>query len=760
MTAHDSAHDDTARLRDVHAPMAAVPVPTTDDASIFDAEAAAVTPNRRQLLGGALAGLVIGFNLPTGRAMAEAARGAAATDAGATMNAFLRIAPDNTITVICKHIEFGQGPYTGVATILADELDADWSQIRVQSAPADVKLYANLAFGMQGTGGSTAIFNSWDQLRNAGAEARARLVEAAAAAWKVPASEIKVADGKLTHASGKSATYGDMAEAAAGFKLEYPAKPKSPDQWRYIGKSFPRVDTRAKINGSAEYTIDVTLPDMLTCVLARPSRFNAKVKSVDAKAALAVPGVVEVVNVPQGVAVLAKGFWAARKGRDALKIEWDESGTEARSSRDLLAEMVKMTAETGTIARNDGKAGDALQGRKDVVEAVYTFPYLAHAPMEPNDCVIRRIEGGAELIFGSQMPTIDQMVAASVLGLKPEQVKIKTQLAGGSFGRRATPAGDMADEAAQVMKAAKHQGPIKVIWTREDDIRGARYRPIFAHRLRGALAPDGSIAAWDHVLVGQSFIKGSAMEAMMVKDGVDATMVEGASTLPYAIPNLRVSVKDVAVGLTTLWWRSVGSTHTAFSTETFLDMLAEKAGVDPVEMRRKLLAKHPRHLAVLNLAAEKAGWGTPLPPGRARGIAVHESFKSYVAQVAEVSVGADGLPKVERVVCAVDCGTAVNPDMVKAQMEGGIGYGLSAALFGAIDIADGRVVQSNFHDYRCLRIDEMPSIEVHIVPSTEAPTGVGEPGTPPIAPAVSNAWAKLTGKRVTELPFSRALAKA
>lgn len=726
------------------------------DQSNSSAPSVLPTASRRQFLGGAIAGLVIGFRLPDGNKLA----GATAKEAGdSAINAFLRISPDNTITVVCKHIEFGQGPYTGFATILADELDADWNQIRVESAPADVARYANLAFGMQGTGGSTAIANSWEQLRKAGAEARARLVTAAAAQWSVPAAEIKIAGGKLTHASGKQATFGELATAAASIALNSEPKPKDASQWRYIGKSFPKVDSPAKVNGSAQYTLDVALPDMLTCVLARPTRFGAKVKSVDDKAALAIKGVVEIVVVPQGVAVLARGFWPASKGRDALKIEWDETGTESRNSRDILAEMVRMTAEPGTSARNDGKAADTLAASKDVVEAVYTFPYLAHAPMEPNDCVIRRIDGGAELIFGSQMPTIDQMVAASVLGLKPEQVKIKTLLAGGSFGRRATPTGDMAGEAAAIMKAAKHQGPIKVVWTREDDIRGARYRPLFAHRLRGAVDASGNITAWDHTLVGQSFIKGTAMEPMMVKDGVDVTMVEGASTLPYAIPNLRVTVKDVPIGISTLWWRSVGSTHTAYSTETFLDLLADKAGIDPLEIRRRLLTKHPRHLAVLNLAAEKAGWGTPLPAGRARGIAVHESFKSYVAQVAEVSIGADGLPKVERVVCAVDCGVAVNPDVIVAQMEGGIGYGLSAALFGAIDVEDGRVVQSNFHDYRVLRIDEMPRIEVHIVPSTAAPTGVGEPGVPPIAPAVANAWAKLTGKRVGNLPFSVALAK-
>jgi isoquinoline 1-oxidoreductase beta subunit len=353
------------------------------------------------------------------------------------------------------------------------------------------------------------------------------------------------------------------------------------------------------------------------------------------------------------------------------------------------------------------------------------------------------------------MTTVDQAAAAKVLGLDPKKVSITTLLAGGSFGRRATPAGDMAVEAADVMKAAKHQGPIKVIWTREDDIKGGRYRPVFVHKLKGGVDKDGKIVAWEQVIVGQSFMKGSPFESAMMKDGVDVTMVEGAATLPYQIPNLQVSAHIVEVGVPTLWWRSVGSTHTAYSTETFLDELAALSGTDPLEIRRQLLAKHPRHLGVLNLAAEKAGWGSPLPDGKARGLAVHESFKSFVAQVVEVSLGEDGLPKVERVVCAVDCGIAINPEIIKAQMEGGIGYGLSGSLYGAVDLDNGVVRQSNFHDYRVLRINEMPKVEVYIVPSEEKPTGVGEPGVPPIAPAVGNAWAKLTGQRIRDLPFSR-----
>ncbi len=716
-----------------------------------------VSANRRQFLQGTSAlGLVVGFHFSgVGRALA-------AEPAGEFVpNAFIRIAPDNTVTVICKHIEFGQGPYTGVATILADELDADWAQMRVESAPAEVKKYANSAFGVQGTGGSTAMANSWDQLRTAGAEARARIIAAAAKKWGVDASTITIEKG-VVKGSGGSATFGELAELAQQTEVAGPFKPKEPDAWKLIGAAkLPKVDTLEKTNGTAMYTIDVKMPDMLTCVIERPSRFKAKVKSFDGSAALAVPGVKEVFAVPQGVAVLATGYWAARKGREALKVEWDEAGTETRGSEQIIKDYLALAGKQGVVARNDGDADAALGSGAKVIEATYVFPYLAHAPMEPNNCVIYRTEGGGvEMAYGCQMPTVDQQVAAGVLGLKPEQVTIKTLLAGGSFGRRATPAGDMAAEAAHVMKAAKHQGPIKVVWTREDDIKGGFYRPIFVHKLRGAVDKDGKITAWDQVIVGQSFMKGSPFEEGMIKNGVDQTMVEGASTLPYQIPNLRVSAHMADVGVPTLWWRSVGSTHTAFSTETFLDQLAEQAGVDPLEIRRKLLTKHPRHLGVLELAAEKAGWGTPLAKGRARGIAVHESFHSFVAHVVEVSAGEDGLPKVERVVVAADCGIAINPDVIKAQLEGGMGFGLSAALFASVDLEDGRVVQSNFHDYRVLRINEMPDVEVHIVASKEKPTGIGEPGTPPIAPAIANAWSKLTGQHVFTLPFSHAAAKA
>lgn len=536
---------------------------------------------RRNVLKGAAAvgaGLVVGFRFDPHSIAGRAFAAEVVSTGDLVPNAFIRISPDSSITVLCKHIEFGQGPFTAFATIIADELDASRDQITVEHAPADVTKYANSLMGVQGTGGSTAMASSWDQLRKAGAEARARLVVAAAKTWNVPANEIAIDNGILKHASGKSGQFGDFVQAAQTITVPADVNPKQPGQWRYIGKVFPRVDSKAKIDGTAIYTIDVKLPDMLTCVIARPTRFGAKVKSFDPGPAMAVNGVVEVVATPLGVAVLAKGYWQARKGANALTVEWDEAGTEGRSSAQIISKYKELANTQGTIARNDGDAASAFAKAAKIVEATYTFPYLAHAPLEPNDCVIRRTANGVELIFGSQLQTVDQMTVGAILGLKAEQVAIKTLFAGGSFGRRATPGADMAAEAALVIKASKHQGPIKVMWSREDDIKGGRYRPIFVHRLKAGLDASGNIIAWDQVLVGQSFIIGGPFEAFIVKNGVDETMTEGAATLPYAIPNLKVSVHEQKVGVPTLWWRSVGHMHTAFSTETFLDELAAAGG--------------------------------------------------------------------------------------------------------------------------------------------------------------------------------------
>ncbi len=703
----------------------------------------------------ALAGaaLMVGFRLD--------GRPALAAEEVFAPNAFIRIAPDNTVTIIGKHIEFGQGSHTGLATILAEELDADWSQIRVEAAPADAERYNNLKWGpVQGTGGSSAMANSWEQHRRAGATARAILVEAAAREWGVPASEITVERGVVSHPpSGRRLTFGELAPKAA--KLTPPAqvKLKDPSQFTLVGKRVPRIDGVAKTDGSAKFTMDFSLPGMLTAVIARAPRFGATVKSFDATAARQVKGVTHVVQVPSGVAVVATKFWAARKGREALRVRWDESRAETRGSEDLFKAYRVLASRPAMPARRDGDAAGALAGAAKVIEAVYEFPYLAHAPMEPLDAVVRLGPDACEVWAGSQIPTIDQQVVARIVGLPPAKVQIHTMLAGGSFGRRATPDSDVAGEAAAIAKAIGGDKPVKLVWTREDDLQGGRYRPLYVHRLRAGLDAQGNIVGWEHRIVGQSIVKGSPFEATNVKNGIDRTSVEGAATLPYAVPNITVELTTTDVAVSVLWWRSVGSTHTAYSTETFLDELAHAAGRDPLELRRALLGKHPRHLAVLNLAAEKAGWGQPLPAGRARGIAVHESFDSVVAQVAEVTRRPDGLPKVEKVVCAVDCGTAINPDVIRSQMEGGIGFGLAGAMWSEITLVRGRAQERNFDSYRPLRIADMPAVEVYIVPSSAVPTGVGEPGVPPIAPAVANAFFHLSGRRVRRLPFAR-LARA
>lgn len=715
--------------------------------------------DRRSMLRGLAAtgaGLVIGLELTlSARAQSGAARVISSADAGAvggfTPNAFVRIAPDSTVTVLVKHIEFGQGPYTGLATLVAEELDADWGQMRATGAPADTAVYKNLAFGMQGTGGSTAIANSFEQMRKAGAAARAMLVEAAAKAWGVPAAEITVESGVITHAgSNKSGRFGEFADAAA--KLTPPAevKLKSPDKFRLIGSELAKLDTDAKSNGTAVFTIDVVKPDMLTVLVAHPPLFGATATSVDDKAARAVKGVEDVKIIPQGVAVYARDFWSASKARDALKVTWDDSKAEKRSSSELLKLYQETAATPGQTVVERGKmpAGDGVR----MIEAEYVFPFLAHAPMEPLNCVIQADETSCTAWYGCQFPTIDQAVIAQTLGLRPEQVAITTLLAGGSFGRRATPNGDVAGEAAAAAKAYGRKRPLRLLWTREDDIKGGRYRPFYVHRLKGSVDGSGNIVGWDEVIVGQSIVEGTPLAAMM-KNGIDPTMVEGAEDLPYDIPNFRVGAHKTTVGVPVLWWRSVGHSVTGFSSETFIDELLALAGKDPVEGRLALLGKHPRHKAVLTEVARIAEWGGKVPEGRARGVAVHKSFNSYVAQIAEVSVGENTRPRVHRVWCAVDCGIAVNPNVVTAQMEGGIGFGLGAVLHDAISLDKGRVKQSNFHDYRSLRIHEMPEVQVSIIKSAEPPTGVGEPGVPPIGPAVANAWAKLTGTRVRRLPF-------
>jgi isoquinoline 1-oxidoreductase beta subunit len=707
---------------------------------------------------GAMA-LTIGFEWGGSARRAWAAPAAAPAGAIFAPNAFVRIGSDDSVTVIAKHVEMGQGAYTGIATVLAEELDADWTQVRVESAPADAKRYANLAFGtMQGTGGSSAMSNSWTQLREAGAKARAMLLAAAAKEWKVPVADLTVEKGAVYHAAGKRrARFGALVATAATLTVPETVKLKDPKDFTLIGRHAPRVDAAAKSDGTAQYTLDVMLPGMLVALLKRPPLFGATVKSFDAKAASAVPGVVKVVQVPRGVAVVARNFWAAKQGRDALQVEWDDSAAEKRSSAALMDEYRRLAEQPALSARKDGDAVQAIKDAAHKVSASYEFPYLAHAPMEPLDAVIKLSADRCEIWAGDQFQTVDQANAAQTAGLDPQQVSIHTLYAGGSFGRRANPGSDYIVEAVSIAKAYGADGtPIKLQWTREDDIHGGLYRPMYFHKLEAGLNAEGRLTGWRHVIVGQSIVGGTPFAAM-IKDGIDPTSVEGAANIAYTIPNVSVDLSTTKTGVPVLWWRVVGSSHTAYAVEAFIDEVAHAAGEDGYAFRRKLLDPHPRMKAVLELAAAKAGWGSPLPPGKGRGIAVAEAFKTYVAQVAEVTVDKDGQVRVDRVVCAVDCGTPINPDIIAAQMEGGIGFGLSAVLYGAITLKDGRIEQDNFNSYRVLRMNEMPKVEVHIVPSAEPPTGVGEPGVAPLGPAVANAVFAATGKRHYVLPFAKAV---
>jgi len=697
------------------------------------------------------AGLVVAFYVPLRGRFASAAEAPAAAPAKlAPANAFLRIAPDDTITVLLAHSEMGQGIWTSLPMVIAEELDADWSTIRVEHAPA-APVYANPAFGIQATGGSTTTWSEFDRYRQVGAAARMLLVQAAAQRLGVPASDCRTADGAVI-AGGQRLRYGELANAAARLPMPETVALKDPKDWKVIGKPTRRLDTPEKIDGRAVFGMDVRLDGLLTAVVAHSPVFGGKVKSFDDSAARAVPGVRKIAQVPSGVAVVADHFWAALKGREALKVDWDPGPGATLDTGAMLAEFRRLAGTRGRSAAGAGDVPGALGKAQRSVNAEYVVPYLAHAPMEPLNCTVRIGADRCEIWTGTQFQTVDQATAAGITGLKPEQVELHTTFLGGGFGRRANPASDWVSEAVHVAKAAG--APVKTVWTREDDMRGGYYRPMFLHRVAVGLGEDGMPTAWDHTLVGQSVMAGTLFEPSYAATGIDPSSVEGTADSPYlkAVPNHRVQLHDFKSSIPVLWWRSVGHSHTAFAMESMIDELARAAGVDPVAYRRKLLAGQPRHLGVLELAAAKAGWGTPLPASRARGIAVHESFGSYVAQVAEVSVQ-EGRIRVHRVVCAIDCGIAVNPMTIEAQMQSGIAFGLSAALESQISFKDGRVEQSNFDDYRVLRLPEMPQVEVHIVSSREKPGGVGEPGTPPIAPAVANAVAALTGKRLRELPL-------
>jgi isoquinoline 1-oxidoreductase subunit beta len=710
---------------------------------------AAVTRRRFISLTGAGAGLVLG--LP-----AESARVADPLSAGGFSQPFLRIAPSGEITILIKHLEMGQGVSTGLATILADELDADWARVRSEPAPFNPALYKHTLFGLQTTGGSTSVANSWQQLREAGAVARAMLVQAAAQHWGVPAAELTAHRGRVMHgATARQIDYGELAEAAAKLPVPSGVPLKSRAAHTLIGGERGRLGSADMARGAVTYGIDIQRPGQRIAVIQRPPRFGASVRTVDATATLALPGVRAVHRLPQGVAVVADNSWVAIQGRSLLKIEWDDSRAETRSTTELRAEFKRLAAngDPGIDALVRGDASQALAGAAQVLSADFELPYLAHQPMEPLAAVGELRDGRCEIWAGCQNPSADHRAAVRILGLPADKVTLHLLPSGGSFGRRATFSADWICELAELLRAQAAAGDtwaVKLMWTREDDITGGYYRPMSLHRLRAGLDAQGRLLAIEQTIVAQSF------SPSMGKPGVparpDPFVTEGQLAEGYAVPHVRTRWVKPDVGVPVHTYRALGYNHTTFSKEVMMDELARAAGQDALAFRLAHLGAHPRHAAALRLAAERAGWSQALPPGRALGLAVQEAYKTVVAQVAQVRID-QGQIVVERVVCAVDCGVVINPGTLRAQMEGGIAFGLSAVLHNELTLEGGRVQQSNFHDAAVLRLHEMPAIEVISIASDAAPTGIGEPGSVPILAAVANAVARLTGKPVRSLPI-------
>jgi len=704
---------------------------------------------RREFLKFSLAaggGLLIGFSLPGADMFATAQ---AQSTTVFMPNAFLRIGTDDRVTVIVNHSEMGQGVYTALPMLLAEELDADWNKIGFESAPVDPK-YNHPVFGMQITGGSSSVWSAFEQYRKAGAAARGMLIAAAAQQWNVNPATLRTDSGAVFDGTNRKLTYGQLAEAAA--KLTPPAEVtlKDPKTFKLIGKPVKRLDTSEKINGKAVFGLDVKMPGMLTAVVARPPIFGATMKSFDDSRARTMPGVRKIAAVPSGVAVIADSFWQAKMAREALHVDWDDSAMRTFSTNQMMQQFREQAKSPGTNVRREGDPDAAFAQAAKKIEAVYEVPYLPHAMMEPLNCAVDLRADTCEIWTGTQFQTVDRANAAKIAGLPPEKVQIHTTYLGGGFGRRANPQSDFVVEAVHVAKVAG--APVKVVWTREDDMQGGWYRPAFLHAIAGSIDSNGNPVSWRSRLVGQSIFAGTMFEAMMKGKEYDPASVEGVDDLPYAIPNLAVESHKADVKVPVQWWRSVGHSHTGFATECFIDELAVLAQKDPYQFRRALLPKHPRHLAVLDLAAQKAGWGKPLPKGRARGIAVHFAFESYNAQVAEVSVD-DGKIRVHRIVSAVDCGRYVNPGIIAAQLEGGAIFGASAALFQEFTFENGRLQQTNFHTFPMMRMNECPEIETHIVENNEKSGGIGEPGVPCTAPAIANAVFAATGKRIRKLPI-------
>lgn len=715
--------------------------------------------NRRQFIkGAALAtgGLVIAFTVPAitpKRRLISQAEPISGTRNALAPNAFLKIGADDTITITLSHCEMGQGISTSLAMLIAEELDADWKKIKVEDAPATVAYYHTM-YGTQRTGGSSSLLSEFDRYRNAGATARAMLVATAAKRLQADAKDCKTQDGYVI-AGDKKLSYGELAEEAATLPVPTDVLLKDPANWKVIGKSVKRLDTPAKVNGEATFGMDIHFPGMLTAVVARGPVPGAKVKTYNSDAAMAVPGVHQVVVIPSGIAVLADNYWAAKKGRDKLKVDWDLGQAVRINSDTLLAEFKQRANEGGLVAASSGNPEAVFPNAAHVVEAEYFQPFLAHAPMEPLNCTVKLSADKCEIWTGTQTVTDDQRAAAEITGLPIEKVFIHMQFLGGSFGRRNITRSDFVREGVEVAKASGKL--VKTVWTREDDIQGGMYRPAFLHRFKVGLDDSGMPIAWKQVSVGQSVMTGGPFEKVAVINGVDQFSIEGMHTAPYvkSIPDHKIELNTPQWPISIDNWRAVGLSHTIFAMESLVDELAHSVKKDPVAYRRMLYKDAPRLLGVLEVAAEKSGWDKPLPAGRGRGIAVFKAVESYVAVVAEVSVGKHDPLQVHKVTCAVDCGTVVNPDGVIAQMDSNILYGLSTTLYSEITFKAGRVQQHNFTDYRVMRINETPEIETFILPSKEKPGGIGEAAVGQIMPALTNAIFAATGKRVRSLPLMR-----
>jgi isoquinoline 1-oxidoreductase beta subunit len=708
---------------------------------------------RRQFLVGALTGgtaLMVGFRI--GRARANPAP-AASKRARFQPNAFVSVDEAGLVTVTLPKSEMGQGVNTALTQLVAEELDVDLAAIQVETADADPRyVYAGAQMKFMLTGGSSSTRTSWLPLREAGAAARALLVAAAAAAWKCAPSEIHTESGKLLGPHGKQASYGEFVRAASDMQGKQPGeiKLKEPAQWKRIGKPLARVDVPAKVDGSAKFGLDLQLPGLLTAVVERCPAFGGRVAKLDASKAKAVKGVRHVVEIASGVAVVADGYWPAMQGRKALEVSWDFGPNANLSTSGLEKTFDEALAKTGAVARHQGDADGALASAKKKVEATYRLPYLAHSPLEPLNATAKIDAAGCHVWAPTQAQTFSQQVAAKITGLPLEKIFVHTTLLGGGFGRRGET--DFVAEAVELAKATK--SPVKVVWSREDEIQHGFYRPMMTTRISAALDASGMPIAWRQRIASPSIFQ--RVLPQFIQNGLDRTSVDGSGAdMPYGIPNVHVDCVQMDVGVPVGFWRSVGHSSNGFATECFVDELAAAAGMDPVAYRRKLLADKPRERALLDLCAEKAGWSKPLAKGRTRGVALHGSFGSLVAQIAEISVENKAI-KVHRVVCAVDCGPVVNPDILEAQIQGGIAFGLGPTLKSLITLEKGRVTQSNFHDYEVLRMAEMPHVEVHIVPSTEKLGGIGEVGVPPVAPAVANAVFAATKKRLRRLPLSSA----